>query len=160
MATAPAPHLGLDTEAGETLVRMLNILLADEYILSTKTRNFHWNVTGPHFSDYHLLFEKQYTELEGTIDEVAEYARSLGGAALGSLAAFLREARLREADSSPDAGSMVSQLLADHEALIRYLRADIETAGRLNEAGAVDLLTGYLQQHKKMAWMLRATLAR
>lgn len=158
MATPQTPNLGIDAGARESLVQVLNTLLADEYVLYTKTRNYHWNVTGPHFHDYHLLFEKQYRELDGIIDEVAEYARSLGGAALGSLTSFLQAARLQEGGAAVSAGAMISQLLADHEALVRSLRADVDAAVRLNEAGAADLLTGFLEQHAKMAWMLRATL--
>lgn len=148
----------LEPAEKQALAGALNRLLADEYILYTKTRNFHWNVTGPHFHDYHLLFEKQYQELDAIIDEVAEFVRSLGGEALGSLRAFLDVARLPEASGEAGAPAMVRQLLDDHEALIRTLRSDIETAVAANDAAAADLLTRILGRHLKTAWMLRATL--
>jgi starvation-inducible DNA-binding protein len=42
-----------DLNIGRESVKILNTLLADEYILYTKTRNYHWNVTGSHFNDRH-----------------------------------------------------------------------------------------------------------
>src|SRR5213593_3229329 len=85
------------TEAQRTaVISILNTLLADEYVLYTKTRNFHWNVTGPQFNDLLKFFEAQYTELNVIVDDVAERARALGGEATGSLAEFTQRARLGE----------------------------------------------------------------
>src|SRR3989442_8875108 len=60
--------------ARQTVVEILNALLADEYLLYTKTRNYHWNVTGLQFNDLHKFFEAQYEELSEFVDEVAERA--------------------------------------------------------------------------------------
>src|SRR3989442_8347867 len=110
--------------ARQTVVEILNTLLADEYLLYTKTRNYHWNVTGPQFNDLHKFFEAQYEELNEFVDEVAERARQLGGRAYGTLAEFVKVARLTEApEAGPAARDMISTLLADHEAGIRSLRA-------------------------------------
>jgi starvation-inducible DNA-binding protein len=80
----------------EGVVEILNALLADEFVLGTKTRNCHWNVTGPHFHDLHKFFDAQYEELDAILDNVAERARALGGHAVGTLAEFLKLARLQE----------------------------------------------------------------
>src|SRR5438876_6209992 len=71
-----------------SVVDILNRLLSDEYCLYTKTRNYHWNVTGPQFNDLHKFFEEQYTELNQIVDDVAERARSLAGWAFGTLTEF------------------------------------------------------------------------
>lgn len=155
------PDLGLGDEARFQLIGVLNRVVADEYLLYTKTRNYHWNVTGPRFHDLHLLFEKQYEQLDLMIDEVAEYVRGLGGPALGSMGEFLEHSRLvEEGEEMPNADTMVNRLLVDHEATIRNLRRDIEAANQAGEAGAADLLTGFLESHQKMAWMLRSTVDR
>ena len=154
-------NIGITDENRESAVQILNTLLSDEYVLYTKTRNFHWNVVGPQFNDLHKFFEAQYEELNDIVDDVAERARALGGNAVGTLAEFSRAARLKEAPGKyPNAHDMLLALLTDHEALIRTLRADQEICGeKLDDAGTCDFLTGLMERHEKMAWMLRAFLS-
>ncbi len=121
-------NIGLTDEQREGVVLMLNTLLADEYLLYTKTRNYHWNVVGPQFNDLHKFFEEQYNELNDIVDDVAERARSLGGNAIGTLVEFLKQARLKEHQSEyPQAREMIANLLADPAATIRQVRVDLET---------------------------------
>ena len=155
-------NIGLEANEREGVVALLQHNLADLHVLYVKSRNFHWNVVGPHFAELHAFFEKQYDELEGSIDEVAERIRALGGLATGSMAGFLKLARLQESTGNPpDADGMIAELLADHEAIIRQLRTDLDTANeKYHDAGTSDFLTGLLEGHEKMAWMLRAHLAK
>jgi len=154
------PNMGLSDKERTGVVEILGALLADEYVLYTKTRNYHWNVVGPQFNDLHKFFEAQYEELNDVVDEVAERARTLGGKALGTLAEFQEKTRLKEHPGQyPGARQMLAGLLADHEAIIRNLRVDLETAGETHhDAGTNDFLTGLMEKHEKMAWMLRAFL--
>ena len=151
--------IGLSDEQRDSVVKILNTLLSDEYVLYTKTRNYHWNVTGPQFNDLHKFFEEQYSELTQVIDDTAERARSLGGWALGTLKEFSQHARLNEhPEHYPNARQMIANLLADHEAIVRQLRTDLETAEKQHDMGTNDFLTGLMEKHEKMAWMLRAFL--
>jgi starvation-inducible DNA-binding protein len=154
------PNIGLSEEQRAGVVAMLNTLLADEYLLYTKTRNYHWNVVGPQFNDLHTFFEAQYNALNQIVDDVAERARALGGNAFGTMAEFLKYTRLTEQPGHyPHARDMIASLLADHEALICHLRVDLETCvDKYHDAGTNDFLTGLMEQHEKMAWMLRAFL--
>src|SRR4051812_41946173 len=116
---------GLTEQDGKGVVHILNENLCDEYVLYTKTRNFHWNVTGPNFAALHAFFEKQYHELDEIVDEVAERARAMGGWALGTLSEFERKAHLKENPGThPDAEAMVGELASDHESIVRRLRGD------------------------------------
>jgi starvation-inducible DNA-binding protein len=92
--------------------------------------------------------------------KTAEHDVDAGDCAAGSLGEFARNARLKEAaGAEPDARGMIANLLADHEAVVRALRVDLETcAQRFGDAGTSDFLTGLTEQHEKMAWMLRAFL--
>ncbi len=155
-----AIDIGLDATQRRGVTDVLHALLADEYVLYTKTRSYHWNVTGPHFNDYHKFFEALYTKLEQIVDDVAERARAVGGAAVGTLAEFTRLTRLGEHPGTyPGAAEMVQNLLADHEAIVRQLRQDIVTTqDRHGDLGTADFLTGLMEEHEKIAWMLRATL--
>ena len=142
------------------VVDILNTLLSDEYLLYTKTRNYHWNVTGPQFNDLHKFFEAQYEELDDFVDDVAERIRQLGAKSPATLAEFVKTARLDEHPGQhPDAKGMLAALLADHEAVIQALRGDIATAmDKFGDAGTSDFFTGLMEKHEKMAWMLRAFL--
>ncbi|MBI5246170.1 MAG: DNA starvation/stationary phase protection protein [Elusimicrobia bacterium] len=160
-ATAQNPSKTADvglTEGSRTaILAILDRALADEVVLSAKTRNFHWNVTGFHFSAMHKFFEEQYAALDEIVDETAERARALGGRSLGSLKEFLLRTRLTEAPARDHSeGEMVTALLADHTALIKSFRADVDECTRLGDAGTADFLTGLLKTHEKMAWMLRS----
>jgi starvation-inducible DNA-binding protein len=150
----------ITAERREGVVAMLNTLLADEYLVYTKTRNYHWNVVGSRFNDLHKFFEAQYNELNDIIDDVAERARALGGNAIGTLTEFLKYSRLKEqVESYPDERGMLSNLLNDHEAITRHLRVDLQScADTYGDMGTNDFLTGLMEQHEKMAWMLRAFL--
>lgn len=152
------PNLGITDKDRTAVVKILNTLLADEYVLYTKTRNYHWNVVGPQFNDLHKFFEAQYEALNEIVDDVAERARSLGGKAFGTLAEFSQTTRLKEQPGQqPPALTMVANLQADHEAMVRTLRADLETVmEKHNDAGTNDFLTGLMEKHEKMAWMLRS----
>lgn len=155
------PNIGLSDGNRQSVIGIQNTLLADEYLLYTKTRNYHWNVVGPQFNDLHKFFEAQYEQLDDTVDEVAERARALGGRAAGSLEEFKKLARLGEdvIGKVPAARDMLANLLADHEALVRSLRADVDAVtDKYKDTGTADFLTGLLEQHEKSAWMLRSFL--
>jgi len=154
------PNIGLSDQERKGVVDILNVLLADEYVLYTNTRNYHWNVVGPQFHDLHKFLESQYEELNEVVDEVAERVRALGGTALGSLTEFLRLTRLKEhPGQSVEVSEMVKNLLMSHEAIIQSLRVDLDgSAEKFHDIGTSDFLTGLMEQHEKMAWMLRALL--
>ena len=156
-----APNIGIADDRRDGVLRILTALLADEYVLYTKTRNYHWNVVGPQFNDLHKFFETQYDALNEVVDEVAERSRTLGGPAIGTLAEMLDHARLKEHPKQyPDAKQMLANLVADHEAIVRTLRGDLAAAmDKFGDAGTSDFLTGLMEKHEKMAWMLRSFLA-
>lgn len=152
-------NIGISEGDRDQVVKVLTRLLADEYVLYTKAKNYHWNVVGPHFSDYHKLFSDQYEALDEDIDEIAERIRSLGAMTPATLAEFGKNARLSEHPGTfPDAQTMISNLLADNEAVIHTLRADVDLCTKHNDVGTADFLTGLLEKHEKTAWMLRSTL--
>lgn len=154
------PDLGLPEKSQENIANILKIGLADETVLYQKLRNYHWNVSGHHFFELHKAFEDQYNEIADVIDEVAERIRQYGVYAPGTMQEFKQLTRLSEQPGVyPDARTMVANLVADHETMIRNLREDIESIDdNDDDVGAEDLLTGILQQHQKMAWMLRMYL--
>ena len=140
---------------------LLNTLLADEYLLYTKTRNAHRNIQGQKFIELHKFFESQYDALDIIIDDVAERVRALGHFALGSLKDFIAVSRLSEHNHDfTDHNHIIKTLLDDHESLIRSLRKDVSAVvEEYRDLGTADFMTGIMEQHEKMAWMLRAHLS-
>ncbi len=154
------PEIGLSKDSLQGVITLLNDALADQHVLYIKLRNYHWNVTGPRFYMLHELFENQYDQIAGAIDETAERVRALGGRPLSTMREFLDHSQLTEHPNVyPDADSMVANLLADHEAVIRKLRSAIEVSGdAYDDQGTADHFTELIQAHEKMAWMLRVSL--
>ncbi|GAB3275290.1 Dps family protein [Larkinella harenae] len=153
-------NIGLDQDTLKQVNELLNALLADQHVLYIKTRKYHWNVAGPSFLEYHEFFESQYKQLEAAIDEVAERIRTLGGRPVSTMEDFLKLTSLKEDKSAeiktPD---MFQRLLDDHEQTIRELREDVSKCEELEDAGTADFLTGLMEAHEKMAWMLRKYLS-
>lgn len=152
-------NIGIAENDRGQVIKILEKILADEYVLYTKTKNYHWNVVGAHFSDYHKLFGDQYDALDSDIDDIAERIRSLGAKTPATLAEFGKNARLSEHPGEhPDAQAMMSNLLNDHELVIRTLREDVRSCVKHNDDGTADFLTGLLEKHEKTAWMIRSIL--
>lgn len=149
--------IGLQKKTRTEVCRILNTLLADEFVLSTKTKNYHWNVTGPHFRELHSLFGEQYRRLDELIDRIAERIRALGGNPIGTLVGFLRDARLVEHPSASSGWAMVDALQHDHEILIRDTREELARNSQLLlDSGTTDFLTSLLREHETAAWVLRS----
>lgn len=155
------PNIGITEKNLEGVIKILSTLLADEYVLYTKVRNYHWNVVGMQFNDLHKFFQSLYEELNEYVDDVAERIRTLGGNTVATLKEFLDLTRLKEHPGEyPDAKTMISNLLNDYETIIRNLRNDIVAVGeQYKDLGTADFLTELMEKHEKTAWMLRSFLS-
>lgn len=148
------PNIGLDEDARISLIEILNHTLANEAVLSVKTRSAHWNVSGEGFLELRIFFNSQYEQLNQISDEIAERVRILGGVAIGSLQEFIQYSRLNEQSGRV---SDIVDLLADHETLTRYLREDArKCTDEYEDEGTFDLLVSVMRLHEKMAWILRS----
>lgn len=145
----------------KALADALNGLLADYYALYLKTKNFHWHVTGPHFREYHLLFDEQATELIATTDLVAERVRKLGQDTLTSIGAIAAKQRIKDHDStSTDASNMLKELHADNETLIKALKEAKDLADEASDNATDGLLDDWTDQAEQRAWFLAATIGK
>ena len=135
-------------------------MLANLSVIYAKTRNFHWNLTGPRFHTLHLFLDEQYKTLGEASDEVAERIRSLGGFSIGTLKEFLAKSVIKEEPGvRPPVDAMLETLLTDHETIIKGLREDVDKCDDdYEDTGTADFLTGLMEAHEKLAWMIRAHL--
>lgn len=139
---------------------VLNKILADEFTLYVKLRNYHWNVVGIHFIQLHKFFEEQYDQIDGIIDEIAERARQLGSKAVGNLSEYVKISRLKdETEENLSSKKMLENILQDHETMATNLRNDIDLFNNeYKDVGTGDFVTGLLQTHEKLSWLVRAHL--
>ncbi len=152
--------IGIASDNLTSVSRTLNSILADEFILYTKTRGAHWNVEGINFHSMHLYFESQYQALQDMIDEIAERIRVLGHYAVATLREYIELTHLTEETVQPNSSEgFIKSLLNDHDTIIIHLRENINHFNdKLHDAGTADFITGLMEKHEKMAWMLRAHL--
>jgi len=154
------PNIGIPEKKLKAVADLLALALADQVTLYTKTRKFHWNVSGESFMELHKLFEGQYKKLEEAIDEVAERINKLGSKTIGTMAEFGKLASIKEHPGKyPSSKEMIEELLEDHESIVIQLRKSIDQcAEKYKDAGTADFLTGLMEEHETIAWTLRRYL--
>jgi starvation-inducible DNA-binding protein len=145
----------LKSNAVKAVADALNGLLADYYALYLKTKNFHWHVSGPHFRDYHLMFDEQATEILATTDLIAERVRKTGNTTLRSIGDIARRQSLKDNNVefvSP--ADMLEELRADNLALVEALRAAKELTGAANDNATDGIIDDWTDQAEQRAWFL------
>jgi starvation-inducible DNA-binding protein len=142
----------------EELQQAAKVAFATEFSFYLKAHEFHWNVEGIHFQEYHALFETIYTEVYGVIDEFAEKIRSLGAYAPGSLSKLSMLSRVDDENSVPDTGTMVAMLLEDSDKCCALFKIVYDVAERAGEHGFSNFLAERIDAHRKHSWMLRSSL--
>jgi len=151
------PNIGLDAAARQSVVEILNILLADEAVLSMKTRRADEQVNRTGIPDLHPLYEAQSQQINNLVTDMVERVSILGGSHPGDTEEIIDSARLVGKFSVAPG---VMGLLADHEAFIRFLREDAQKCSEMYEdQGTYALLVSVMRTHEKMAWMLRSNIA-
>lgn len=151
-------NIGITEKNTDAVAVELAKLLADEFVLYTKTRNAHWNVTGDNFHSNHLFFESQYKQLDGFIDSIAERMRKIGHYAPATMKNYLELTHLTEyTERTNDGPGFMRDLLEDHESIIAHLRGNIVPfAEKYKDYGSSDFITGLMEAHEEMAWMIRS----
>jgi starvation-inducible DNA-binding protein len=148
----------LNDQTIDQITSKLAHFLADTFVLSVKTLNFHWNMKGAEFFMYHKLLEEQYKKLSEAIDDLAERMQMLGRAAPGSMAEFLNLACLKESSSHLTQEQMIHELVQNHEELVEHCHALIKFTDSVFDQGTSDLMIEQIRFHAKQAWLLRSHL--
>ncbi len=155
-------NIGISDKNRQTSADQLSKILADEFILYSKTLNAHWNIEGPDFHAVHVYLETLYNQQQEIVDTVAEKIRALGHYVPAQLNKYLELTHLSErAPGKNDSQTLYAELLADHESIIIFIRENIKPmADKLKAEGISDYITGLMEQHEKTAWMLRSHLSK
>lgn len=148
----------LGHEASRAISGALNLLLADIFALFVKTKNFHWHVSGPHFRDYHLLFDEQAGEIFAMIDGIAERARKVGGTTIRSIGNIAQLQRISDNNADyVEPSDMLAELYEDNLALIRRLREVHYVCDSYNDSATTGLLDGWIDESEQRSWFLFET---
>jgi len=133
-------------------------VFASHYHFLLKAQNFHWNVTGPDFLEYHELFERIYCEVEEHTDEFAEHLRALGIYVPASLTEFVELSLLKDSDKYLDKESMVECLHKDSSTILKAL-LDLYNLSEIGKHyGFSSFLAERLSAHGKHGWQLYSSL--
>lgn len=156
------PNIGLSKQALREASEILTRLLADEYVLYTKTKYYHWNIKSLlMFNDLHKFLDALAEKSNESVDKLAERIRALGFRSIGSLQEFIECSTLSfgKTPEVPSDIDMIKNLLADNEQICRSLREAIDI---LDEKIKDPVTSNFLQDltfhHEKAAWMLRSNL--
>ena len=144
----------------EELHKSLKIAFASEFSFYLKAHNFHWNVTGPFFTQLHDLFGKIYEEVYGSIDQFAEEIRSSGAFVPASFSRFSMLTAIDDEVNVLDDGDMIQELLEDSDKMVKILKLCFDIATKYGEDGLANFLAERMDAHRKHSWMLRATITK
>lgn len=148
----------LGHEASRAISGALNLLLADVFALFLKTKNFHWHVSGPHFRDYHLLFDDQAGEIFEMIDGIAERARKVGGTTIRSIGNIAQLQRISDNNADyVEPSDMLAELYEDNLALVQRLREVHYVCDSYNDSATTGLLDGWIDESEQRSWFLFET---
>lgn len=138
------------------LKETLKTLHADTFAMYLRAHYFHWNVTGPNFSEYHAFFSGVYTELFAAVDPIAEHIRAIDEYAPGSFNRLAGLATIKLDDTIPSAIDMMKKLEADNKKVLASLYTAYKDAETEKEMGVANFLQDRIDAHDKMGWMLRS----
>lgn len=138
------------------LVDLLKKALADTFAFYLKAQNYHWNIEGPNFPQYHSFLGDLYGEVYGAVDTLAELIRTLDAYSPGSLARFKELTSIEESDVIPDPKTMMLNLMNDNIKVRLALTMAYKTAEESGEIGVANYLQDRIQAHEKHGWMLKA----
>lgn len=138
----------------EQLIEEMKRLLASSFSLYLKAHNYHWNVTGPNFGQYHDFFGDLYEEIHGSIDQTAEEIRKLGAFAPGSYTRFADLSVVEDEVNIPEAMVMFQRLAADNAKVLKVLYDCRNLADAIDAAGTLDYIESRIGIHEKHGWML------
>jgi starvation-inducible DNA-binding protein len=136
----------------------LKVLLASTQSFAIKSQNFHWNIEGRDFPQYHSFYDTLYGDVSATIDPIAEYIRILGHYTPGSLGRYVELSIIQDQTKIPRAELMFAESLQDCETMgqLAVEIFDVATADR--QQGIANYMAELQDLYGKKAWFIRSIL--
>jgi starvation-inducible DNA-binding protein len=155
LRTPLATPTDLSAAATRDITGAMNAILADVFALYLKTKNFHWHMSGPHFRDYHLLFDEQGEQLFAMTDPMAERIRKVGGATLTSIGHISRLQRVLDNDAGyVEPEDMLAELCEDNKTLAAALREAHNVCEEHRDLATASLIEVWIDETERRTWFL------
>ena len=132
--------------------------LGNAFTLFGNYKRYHWQISGPHFRDLHLLFDELGQAAVDSIDPIGERIRILGGEPIAVPAEIGERATVEPAQLGASPRSMLEQAHAAETRVAEELRDLARGADEAGDVGTNNLLAGMVEVHEKHAWFLREAL--
>ena len=146
---------GIGEQGVAEIAGCLNALLADAFALYIKTKNFHWHVSGPHFRDYHLLFDEQAAQILAITDDIAERVRKLGTTTVRSIRDIAKLQRVLDNDADcVEAEAMLLELCEDNKTLTNRMREAKEVCDSHQDVATSAMIDVWVDEAERRAWFL------
>ena len=154
-SAALATSTDLSAAATREIAGAMNAILADVYALYLKTKNFHWHLSGPHFRDYHLLFDEQADQIFAMTDAIAERVRKVGGSTVRSIGQIARMQRVSDNDADyVEPSDMLAELREDNKALAGRLREAHNVCDEHRDIATASLIEVWIDETERRTWFL------
>jgi starvation-inducible DNA-binding protein len=155
----PPPALDTPTDLSANAIGdisgALNGLLADSFALYLKTKNFHWHMSGPHFRDYHLMFDEHADAIFATTDELAERVRKIGGTTLRSIGHIAKLQTIEDNDEKfVDPADMLKELMVDNKKVAAAMRKAHKVCDDHEDVASASLLENFIDATERRTWFL------
>jgi starvation-inducible DNA-binding protein len=142
----------------EELKLALKRAFATTYGFLVKSENFHWNVTGPSFTQHHELFGKIYDEVDDKLDKFAETVRGMRCYVPASFSQLSEHSSILDTVEVLPASEMVRTLYVDNGKVHAALKTAYTLAEAEGEHGLSAFLSERIDAHRKHGWMLYSTM--
>lgn len=145
----------LSATATKDIAAAMNAILADVFALYVKTKNFHWHLSGPHFRDYHLLFDEQADQVFAMTDAIAERVRKVGGSTIRSIGQIGKMQRVSDNDAQyVEPSDMLAELREDNKSLAARLREAHNVCDEHRDIATASLIEVWIDETERRTWFL------
>lgn len=141
----------------QKLIKLLNQLLSNHFVMYVKLHRYHWFIQGEHFFTLHQQFEKMYRQLASDLDHVAERIVMIGGKPLATMSKYLEESTLVEANADDTEEEIIEQLTRDYGQMVDEINKEgIPLAEEIKDEPTTDMLIALQKDYQTYIWMLSA----
>jgi starvation-inducible DNA-binding protein len=140
------------------VVEQLQRQVANAFLFYSNYKKYHWQSYGPLFRDLHLLFDEHATAVLGTIDELGERVRILGGDPVADPRQYSERGTVEISAGRQSMREMIEEAQKNESRVIEEMKEAVEVANDARDPGTADLFTRIVQIHEKHEWFLREVL--